>query len=331
MLAFFKSQSLNIELVSSLAMLKQSNLSIAKKKAVLSIRARFLSEARQWFALNEFTEVQGPVIVPAVGKPSSSLEVSYFDKRASLSHGLQPYTDAFTKLFGKVYAIQPVFRAEKIKTNRHLVEFWRIEVAASKMRLEDMTAAIEQLIGEVSAGLLSHASNELKLLGRNTDQLALIKTPFVRLTYDEAIERLQEEGHKVQWGEELNRGLEKRLSLLHKKPFFITDYPISVENQFFKENPNKPELSLVADLLAPEGFGELGSGGETGSKEEILRKMSEDEIDVDIQKWYLDLKNSNQVNSAFAVGVERYIQWFCGLHTISQTTLFPRTFDSLYP
>jgi asparaginyl-tRNA synthetase len=317
--------------MSSSAMSKCSNLPLRKKKAILSVRAKFLSEARQWLADNGFTEVQGPVIIPAIGRPLGSLEVSYFNKKALLSHGLQPYTDSFTKLFGKVYAIQPVFRAEKVKTNRHLVEFWRIELAASNMRFKDMITVVENLIGEVSDSLLSEASNELKLLGRNTDQLALIKSPFVRLTYDEAIERLQEKGINVQWGEELNWDLEKKLSLSHKNPFFIMDYPVSVENQFFKENPNKPELSLVADLLAPEGYGEMGSGGETGPKEEIRKKMEEDELDRDIQLWYLELKNSNQINSAFAVGIERYIQWFCGLTAISHATLFPRTFDSLYP
>jgi asparaginyl-tRNA synthetase len=312
-------------------MLTPNNLSLKKKKAVLSIRAKFLSKTRQWLADDGFVEVQGPVIIPAFGKQSNPIEVSYFDKKMLLSHGLQPYTDEFTKLFGKVCAIQPVFRAEKLETNRHLTEFWRIELAALEMRLGDMITVVENLISDVSNDLISEASNELKLLDRNTDQLALIKVPFLRLTYDQAIESLQKEGHKIKWGETLNGNLEKELSLLYKKPFFITDYPITFENQFFKESPNNPELALVADLLASEGYGEIGSGGENGTKEELARKMSEDKVDKAIQQWYLELKSSNAASSTFAVGIERYIQWFCGLASISQTTLFPRTFGSAYP
>jgi asparaginyl-tRNA synthetase len=157
----------------------------------------------------------------------------------------------------------------------------------------------------------------------------MTKAPFERLTYDEAIKYLQEEGQNIQWGTELTWDLERILSLTREKPFFITNYPASVENQFFKENPKNPTLSLVTDLMAPEGYGEIGGGGETGNKEDLLKKMQQDEVDLDIQRWYSELKNSNPTNSGFAIGIERYLQWLCGLKSISQTTLFPRTFNSV--
>jgi asparaginyl-tRNA synthetase len=307
------------------------DLSTAKKKAMLSLRAKLLAESRAWFANNGFIEVQGPILIPAVGKSESLFCVTNFAGKALLSQGLEPYTDSFISFFPKIFSITPAFRAERRKSNRHLAEFWRIELAVANLGLEGVLTTVENLVSSVCYHLAKQGPEEFRLLGRNTLQIENIEPPFIRLTYEEAVEQLQKEGYKVQWGQELNWNLEKQLSNLLTKPFFITKYPITVENQFFKEDPNVPDQSLVADLLAPEGYGEIGSGGQIEGKEDILRKMREDEVNPKIQEWYLSLRKSNQVYSAFAIGIERYIQWLCKLSTISQSILFPRTYESIYP
>jgi asparaginyl-tRNA synthetase len=303
----------------------------AKKKAVLSIRAKLLSESRTWFANNGFIEVQGPIIVPAVGNSDSSLCITNLDRKAFLSQGLEPYTDSFITFFPKIFSITPAFRVERRKSNRHLAEFWRIELAVANLDLEGVQTIVENLVSSVCYHLAKQAHEELRLLGRNTLQLENIETPFTRLTYDEAIEQLQKRGHKVQWGQELNWNLEKELSILHSKPFFITKYPITVGNQFFKEDPDVPDRSLVADLLAPEGYGEIGSGGQAEGGKDLLNKMREDEVGEEITKWYFNLRNSDQAYSSFAIGIERYIQWLCRLPSINEAILFPRTLESIYP
>ncbi|MCW4024914.1 MAG: hypothetical protein NWF01_07770 [Candidatus Bathyarchaeota archaeon] len=304
---------------------------IVRKKAILSIRAKLLAESRVWFANNGFIEVQGPILVPAVSENHSSLGVTNFAKKAVLSQGLEPYTDSFIALFPKIFSITPAFRAEQTKSNHHLAEFWRIELTVANLDLEGVVKMVENLVSSVCQNLAKQVYEELSLLGRNTSQLENIEGPFTRLTYEEAIEQLRKKGYNVQWGQELNWNLEKQLSTLQKNPFFITEYPITVENQFFKENISGQDLSLVADLFAPEGFGEMGSGGQVEEKKVLLTKMREDKVNDEITNWYFDLRNSNQTYSSFAIGIERYLQWLCMLPLINEAILFPRTSESIYP
>jgi asparaginyl-tRNA synthetase len=314
-------------------MFSTNNLQNQKKRAVLKVRAKVLNSARHWFNNHDFTEVQGPTLIPATGEWPGYFEVKYFDKKAYLAQGLQPYADAFTAVLGKVYTVAPTFRAEKLRTSRHLTEYWRIEAAAQKCDLDGIIRIQEDLVAHICHSLSMEATEELKCLRRKIENLEKVETPFPRITYDEAIEILQKDGVNGFWGEELSWKIEKHLSLRFNQPFFITDFPISTQTLFYKSNDQRPELTLSADLIAPEGYGEIaGSGQMINEKEVLLKKMAEAEIEPQDQRWYMNLKKCGSVShSGFVVGLERLIQWICKLEDAKEATAFPRSSDTIYP
>jgi asparaginyl-tRNA synthetase len=309
------------------------NLRSEKSRAVMKVRAKLLDAARQWFKQHDYTEVHGPTIIPAAGDWPSSFEVKYFDKKAYLTQGLQPYADAFMTSLGKIYTIAPAFRAEKLRTRRHLTEYWRIEAAAPRCNLDGIIRVQEELVTHICHTLSKESIEELKCLQRHIEDIIKVQTPFPRLTYDEVIEMLQKDGFNVSWGEELNWELENHLSLRFNQPFFITEFPISMQTFFYKSHPKRPELTLSADLLAQEGYGEIASGGQMiDEKEMLLKKMAEEKIEPADQRWYIDLRRYGPVSySGFVIGLERLIQWICKLEHIREASAFPRLFDSIYP
>ncbi|PVX23233.1 MAG: asparagine--tRNA ligase [Candidatus Bathyarchaeum sp.] len=309
------------------------NLQDPRKRAVLKVRAKVFNLARCWFNDQGFTEIQGPTIIPATGEWSGSFEVKYFDKKAYLTQGLQPYADAFVALLGKIYTLAPVFRAEKVRTKRHLMEYWRIEAAVPQCDLNGIIRIQEDLVAYICHSLATDAIEELKCLHRQVEDLEKVQAPFPRVTYDEAIEMLQDDNNYVFWGQQLSVELEKKISLRFNQPFFVTDFPVSNETFFYKSNTQRPELTLSADLLAPEGYGEIAGGGQMiVEKEVLLKKMAEEKIGAADQRWYLSLRQLGSVpHSGFMMGLERFIQWLCKLEHIKEASAFPRLSDNLYP
>jgi len=304
-----------------------------KNRAIMKIRAKLLNAARCWFNRHDYIEVHGPTIIPAAGDRPNCFEVKYFDKKAYLTQGLQPYTDAFMASLGKIYTIAPAFRVEKLRTRRHLTEYWRIEAEAPQCDLGGVIRIQEELLTHICHSLSKEASEELNCLRRQAEGMMRVQTPFPKLTYDEVIEMLQKDGYNIQWGEELSWELENHLSLQFNQPFFITDFPISIGRFFYKPHPQRPELTLSADLLAPEGYGEIASGGQMiDEKDVLLRKMAEEKIEPEDQRWYMDLKQYGFIpNSGFVIGLERLVQWICKLKHIREASAFPRLFNSIYP
>jgi asparaginyl-tRNA synthetase len=304
----------------------------AKTIAILKIRAKLLYAARYWLNQNDYVEVHGPTIIPAVGDWPGSFEVKYFDKKAYLTQGLQPYANAFVANLGKIYTIAPAFRAEKLTTKRHLTEYWRIEVA-QKCDLKTIIEVQEELVAHICHGLSKEATGELKHLKRSVEDLAKVQTPFPVLTYDKTIEILQEDGFDIQWGQQIEWDLENHLSNKYNQPFFITEFPIGIQTFFYKSHPKRQELTLSVDLLAPEGYGEISGGGQMiDQKEELLKKMAEEKIEPSDQQWYMNLAQYCSVpHSGFMMGLERLIQWICKLEHIKEASAFPRLPDSIYP
>jgi asparaginyl-tRNA synthetase len=304
-----------------------------RSKAVLKVRAKILDAARSWLVGQGFVEVQGPILLPAMGDRPHNFNVNYFGQSAYLSGGLQPYSDSFVEMFEKVYTVAPTFRAEPLKTKRHLTEFWRVEIAASGFNLEQMLRVQEDMVAHICHELFKDAVEELCFLRGSTENLNRVKVPFPRITYDEAVENLQRTKRCIHWGEPLNWENEHDLSLMFDRPFFVTDFPVSSETYFHKSNPAKPELSLCADLLAPEGYGEVSSAGETiTDKKELLKKLKEAQIEPTDRRWYLSLKRFGySPKSGFALGVERFLQWICKLENVKEAAYFPRTYERIYP
>jgi len=299
----------------------------------MKVRAKLLDAARRWFNQHDYTEVHGPTIIPATGDWPGFFEVKHFDKKAYLTQGLQPYTDAFMASLGKIYTIAPAFRAEKVRTRRHLTEYWRIEAAVPQCDLNGIIGVQEELVTHICHSLSKETMEELKCLRRHVKDIIKVQTPFPRLTYDEAIEMLQRDGFNISWGEELNWELENHLSLRFNQPFFITEFPSGIQTFFYKPHPKRPELTLSVDLLAPEGYGEIASGGQMiDEKEVLLKKMAEEKIEPEDQRWYMDLRRYGFIpHSGFVMGLERLIQWICKLEHIREASAFPRLFDSIYP
>jgi asparaginyl-tRNA synthetase len=303
-----------------------------KNKAIMKIRAKLLDAARCWLNQHDYVEVHGPTLIPAVGDWPGSFEVKYFDKKAYLTQGLQPYANAFVASLGKIYTIAPTFRAEKLRTRRHLTEYWRIEVA-QKCDLKTIIEVQEELVAHICHSLSKEATGELKRLKRGVETFAKVQTPFPRLTYDETIEVLQEDGFDVQWGQQIEWGLESHLSHKYNQPFFITEFPVGIQTSFYKSHPKRSELTLSVDLLAPKGYGEIGGGGQMiDEKEVLLKKMAEEKIEPGDQQWCMNLMQYGAVpHSGFVIGLERLIQWMCKLVHIKEASAFPRLSDSIYP
>jgi asparaginyl-tRNA synthetase len=302
------------------------------KLAIIKIRAKLLHAARCWFNQNDYVEVHGPTIIPAVGDWPSSFEVKYFDKKAYLAQGLQPYANVFVASLGKIYTIEPAFRAEKLSTRRHLTEYWRIEVA-QQCDLDTIVKFEEELVTHICQSLSKEAVEMFRCLKRSVKDLAKVQTPFPRLTYDDAVDILQRDGFNIVWGQKISWELENHLSLRFNRPFFITKFPLSVETFFHKSDPKRPELTLSADLLAPDGYGELGSSAQRITEKKVLyKKMTEENIDPADKNWYMNFIQSGAFpHSGFAIGLERLIQWICKLAHIKEATAFPRLHDDIYP
>lgn len=304
-----------------------------KKQSVIKIRAKILHAAHTWLTQQGYTEVHGPTLIPATEEWPNYFTVNYYGKKAYLSQSLQPYADVFTSSFKKIYTIAPVFRAEKHTSPRHLAEYWRIEVTAKNCDLNTIIEIQEKLTSNICHHLANEAKKELKLLGRKIQNIEKIEPPFPQISYDEAIELLEEEGTKIFWGENLTWEHERKLSLKFAKPFFIKNFPIGFQTFFYKSHSEKKGSTLTADLLAPEGYGELSSGGQFINKKNVLlKKMNEEEIENKSQQWYLSLKTFESApKSGFMIGLERLISWICKLENIEEASAFPRSFDKIYP
>lgn len=303
-----------------------------KNKSIMKIRAKLLDAARCWLNSHDYVEVHGPTLIPAVGDWPGSFEVKYFDKKAYLTQGLQPYANAFVASLGKIYTIAPTFRVDKAETKRHLTEYWRIEVA-QQCDLDTIIGVQEELVAHICHSLSKEAREELRFLDRPVEYLTNVRAPFPRLTYDKVIEILQRDGLDIVWGQKLDWEMEEHLSRKFAQPFFITKFPISIERLFYKSHPDSPALSLSVDLLASEGYGEIGGGGQMlNEKGMLMKRLEEENIELGDQQWYINfVQYGSLLQSGFAIGLERLLQWICKLTDIKKAVAFPRTADNIHP
>ena len=302
-----------------------------KTANVLKVRAFVLKKARSWFEDNNYVEVQAPILIPALSRSSTSFRLKYYDRSAYLTKGFLPYGRAFAEKLGKVYTITPSFRYEKVRTRRHLSEFWRVE-AVQKGSLGQIIDAQEDLVTFVCSSLGDFKETVLSF-NRSWRDFEKFQKPFDRVTYDEAIEILQKDRHHVWWGQEIDWRLERILSLKFDKPFFVTKIPFCSETLFGESDSRVPEVSLYADLLAPEGYGEIASSLQMVSgSEAMIERLREAEVSRKNREWFSSFFLSSSPRfSGFALGVERLLQWICKLPEIKEATAFPRTEDAIYP
>ena len=303
-------------------------------RSVLRVRAGFLSAARAWFDQNGFTEVQVPILTSAAVEGGATLfEVKYFDEKAYLTQSWQLYAEALIASIGKIFTISPCFRAEKSRTRRHVTEFWQVEAEAPWCDLEGIMKIEEELLGFVVGALAESCGPELKLFGRKVDDLERVRPPFPRVTYGEAFEMIGKEKSGIKWGDDLGYEQEKLLTAKFDRPFFVTHYPKQAKAFYHKPDASDPELTLSADLLAPEGYGEITGGGERIEDYGVLMsRIREEGLDSKAYGWYLDLRKFGCVpHSGFGLGLERCVSWVCKLDHIRDATAFPRLINRVYP
>ncbi|WP_042204324.1 asparagine--tRNA ligase [Paenibacillus camerounensis] len=306
----------------------------SKQRAVLVIRAEIIRAIQQFFNENDFTKVDPPILTPTSAEGTTNLfHTKYFDEDAYLTQSGQLYMEAAAMALGKVYSFGPTFRAEKSKTRRHLIEFWMIEPEMAFTDHEESLKVQEDFISFIVQSVLTNCRAELEAVGRDVSKLENIKAPFPRITYDDAIKFLNDNGHEIAWGDDFGAPHETAIAEVNDKPVFITHYPASFKAFYMKPHPERPEVVLCADMIAPEGYGEIIGGSQRIDDPALLeQRFKEHNLSKDTYKWYMDLRTYGSVpHSGFGLGLERTVAWICGLDHVRETIPFPRTLYRLYP
>ncbi|GIU70858.1 MAG: asparagine--tRNA ligase [Candidatus Nitrosocaldaceae archaeon] len=306
------------------------HLSIRGKKAssILKIRSEFITASIEFFNRNNFTFISAPSIVgTAVEGGATLFELNYFGKKAYLSQSAQLYEEAAICAFGKVFVVQPAFRAEKSKTAKHLTEFVMIEAEVAFNTQEDNIRLQEDMLTFVCNKIAENRSYELSLLER---KFRVPEKPFPRIKYDEAREIALKHNINFEYGEDIPTEAERIISKEFDNPFFITDYPLSARSFYHMSNNG---ITLSADLLAPDGFGEIATGGQRiHDYNTLLERIKAYNLPLESFRWYLDLRKYGMPpHSGFGIGVERSVRWICNLKHIRAASLFPRTITRVYP
>ncbi len=311
-----------------------------RQAAILRVRAEIIKAARDFFDERGFTLTDPPILTPAACEGTSTLfPVDYFEQQAYLTQSGQLYIEATAMALGKVYSFGPTFRAEKSKTRRHLTEFWMVEPEVAYATLDDIMELAEGLITFLVKRCLEKRRADLQTIGRDLAKLEKIETPFPRIRYDEAVQRLQE-GHakgalenQFEWGGDLGSPDETYLSAQFDRPLMIHRYPATVKAFYMEPDPQRPEVALCVDVLAPEGYGEIIGGSQRmASHELLLQRIQEHNLPEEAFKWYLDLRKFGSVpHGGFGMGIERAVAWICGLEHVRETIPFARMLHRLYP
>ncbi|MFZ0771616.1 MAG: asparagine--tRNA ligase [Candidatus Sulfotelmatobacter sp.] len=311
-----------------------------RQASILRVRAEIVKAVRDFFDDRGFTLTDPPILTPAACEGTSTLfPVDYFDEQAYLTQSGQLYIEATAMALGKVYSFGPTFRAEKSKTRRHLTEFWMVEPEIAYGELDDLMDLAEALISFVVQRCLERRRADLQAIGRDISKLEKIVPPFPRISYDDAVKNLQE-GHakgaleaKFEWGGDLGSPDETYLSAQFDKPVMVHRYPAKVKAFYMEPDPQRPELALCVDVLAPEGYGEIIGGSQRMASHELLvQRIHEHGLPEEKFKWYLDLRKYGSVpHGGFGMGIERAVAWICGLEHVRETIPFPRMLNRLYP
>jgi asparaginyl-tRNA synthetase len=311
-----------------------------RQTAILRVRAEIIRAARNFFDERGFTLTDPPILTPAACEGTSTLfEVDYFDDQAFLTQSGQLYIEAMAMALGKVYSFGPTFRAEKSKTRRHLTEFWMVEPEVAYAQLDDIMQLAEEFISHLVQSAVKNRAADLEIIGRDVTKLANIKPPFPRITYDEAVKMLLD-GHakgqveaKFEWGGDFGSPDETYISSQFDKPVMVHRYPAKVKAFYMEPDPQRPDLALCVDVLAPEGYGEIIGGSQRiGDYDLLLKRIREHELPEESFKWYLDLRKFGGVpHSGFGMGIERAVAWVCGLEHVRETIPFARTLTRIYP
>ena len=305
----------------------------SKQWAIQRVRNTLIQATYEYMQKNSFIKIDSPILTPNACEGTTELfELEYFDTKAYLSQSGQLYLEAAIAAHGKVFDFGPVFRAEKSKTRRHLTEFWMMDAEMAFTELKDNLDIQEDLIRFMVQSVLNNNQDDLKLLERDTKPLANIIKPFYRITHAEAVKKLQDMGSKIKDNDDLGAEDETKLTQAYDNPVFVTHYPAEIKAFYMKRDASGSKAEC-ADLLAPEGYGEIIGGSQREDNyDEIIKRVKEHKLPMDEFQWYLDLRKYGSVpHGGFGFGLERIVAWVCGVQHVRETIPFPRTIHRIRP
>lgn len=303
--------------------------------AIQRVRNTLIQATYQYFQANDFTKIDSPILTPNAGENTTDLfRVKYFDEEAYLSQTGQLYLEAALPAHGRVYDFGPTFRAEKSKTRRHLTEFWMMDAEMAFVDLTGNLAVQEGLIKSLVSAVLTSNQAELEILERDTTTLKNVtEKNFYRMTHAQAIAELQALGSDIKADEDLGADDETLLTKKYDNPIFVTNYPAHLKAFYMARNADNGDLAECADLLAPEGYGEIIGGSQREEDYETLTKRITDfGLKAEDYQWYIDLRKYGSVpHGGFGFGLERIVTWVCGLEHVREAIPFARTIYRLWP
>ena len=307
----------------------------ARQAAILRVRHEIINAIRDFFNNRGFVLTDAPILTPAACEGTTTLfSVPYFDDAtAYLTQSGQLYNEANAMALGRVYSFGPTFRAEKSKTRRHLTEFWMVEPEVAYATLEDTIELAEELVAAVVGRVLETRPDELATLERDTKPLERVTTPFPRISYDDAVAYLKEDGLPFEWGGDFGSPDETALAKRYDRPVVVHRFPTKIKAFYMKPDPERSDLSLSVDVLAPEGYGEIVGGGQRlDDYDLLLDRIAAHELPRESFEWYLDLRRYGSVpHGGFGMGVERVVAWICGLEHVREAIPYPRMLHRLTP
>nr|WP_062532848.1 asparagine--tRNA ligase [Jeotgalibaca dankookensis] len=308
----------------------------SKQHAIMKIRNEIIRATYEFFNTQGFIKIDPPILTGSAPEGTTELfHTEYFDQEAYLSQSGQLYLEAAAMAFGKVFSFGPTFRAEKSKTRRHLIEFWMMEPEMAFMHQDESLEVQEQYVAFLVQSVLDNCDYYLDVLERDKEILKkYTQLPYDRISYDEAIELLNKNGFDdIKWGDDFGSPHETFIAKQSERPVFILNYPKAIKPFYMKEHPDRDDVVLCADMIAPEGYGEIIGGSEREVDYEKLSQQIESfGLSLDDYAWYLDLRKYGSVpHSGFGLGLERAVTWITGTEHIREASPFPRLLNRLYP
>jgi asparaginyl-tRNA synthetase len=302
--------------------------------AVMRVRAEVMRACREHLDGLGYVNVDAPIFNPSAAEGTASLfAVDYFEDTVYLSQTGQLHMEAAAQALGRVYCFGPTFRAEKSKTRRHLTEFWMLEPELAFGSLDDVMDLAEGLVGTIVHRVLERCARELEVLERDVTKLERALPPYPRIAYDDALGMLEGTDAALPWGEDFGAPQEDAVSARHETPVLVHRFPTAVKAFYMRPDPDREEVVLGCDMIAPEGYGEIIGGGERASDIAYLeRRIADEGLPKDAYEWYLDLRRYGACPSAgFGLGLERVVAWLCGLDHVREAIAFPRTLSRTSP
>ena len=308
----------------------------SKQHAIMQVRNEIIRATYEFFNKEGFIKIDPPILTGSAAEDSTELfHTEYFDQDAYLSQSGQLYMEAAAMAFGKVFSFGPTFRAEKSKTRRHLIEFWMMEPEMAFTSHEESLVVQENYVAYIVQQVIDNCEQALHTLDRDVETLRkYTQLPYPRISYDDAVTLLQENGFEdLEWGIDFGSPHETFIASQYDKPVFIVNYPKAIKAFYMKQHPERTDVVLCADMIAPEGYGEIIGGSEREENLDLLKaRLHEFGLKEEDYDWYLDLRKYGSVpHSGFGLGLERTVAWITGTEHVREAIPFPRLLNRIYP